>query len=58
VVGYTRDDLLRWFADVRPAARIDNGVGLDNDEQGAPVWVAREPVAPWAELWPQLRRLG
>ena len=31
---------------------------LDNDEQGVPVWVARDPRAPWPELWPQLRRLG
>ena len=58
VVGYTRDELLRWFGDVREAARVDNGVGLDNDEQGTPVWLARDRVAPWAELWPQLRRLG
>lgn len=58
VVGYTRDELLRWFGDVREAARVDNGVGLDNDEQGTPVWLARDRVAPWAQLWPQLRRLG
>src|SRR6185312_8727310 len=40
------------------AAVVDNGVGLDNDEQGVPVWVARDPRAPWPELWPQLRRLA
>lgn len=58
VVGYGEEELRRWFADVRPAARIDNGVGLDNDEQGTPVWLARDLRAPWAQLWPQLRRLG
>jgi hypothetical protein len=26
---------------------IDNGVGLDNDEQGRPVWVCRDRLTPW-----------
>jgi len=58
VVGYTAEQLRAWFSRVELAARVDNGVGLDNDEQGTPVWVARDPRAPWPELWPQLRRLG
>ena len=57
-VGFAEAELRDWFAEVTPAARVDNGVGLDNDEQGAPVWVARHPVAPWPELWPRLRRVG
>lgn len=58
VVGYRREQLERWFDRVEQAARVDNGVGLDNDEQGTPVWVARDRLAPWAQLWPQLRRVG
>lgn len=58
VIGYDRDRLDQWFGSVEEAARIDNGVGLDNDEQGTPVWVCRERRAPWAQLWPQLRHLG
>jgi len=58
VVGYRAEQLQAWFGRVEQAAVVDNGVGLDNDEQGAPVWVARDPRAPWPELWPQLRRLG
>jgi hypothetical protein len=42
----------------RVAARIDNGVGVDNDEQGARVLVCRGPVRSWAQEWPSLRHLG
>ncbi|MBA2574736.1 MAG: glycosyltransferase family 39 protein [Nocardioidaceae bacterium] len=58
VIGYERDQLEQWFGSVEEAARIDNGVGLENDEQGTPVWVCGERLAPWARLWPQLRHLG
>jgi 4-amino-4-deoxy-L-arabinose transferase-like glycosyltransferase len=58
VIGYAEQDVRAWFGEVTRAATIDNGVRLDNEEQGAPVWVAREPRAPWAELWPRLRRLA
>jgi len=38
-------------------ARIDNGIGVDDDEQGRRSgWCARP--APWSEPWPQLRVLG
>ena len=58
VVGIPEERVRQWFGRVELAARIDNGLGLDNDEQGAPVWLARDRLAPWAELWPRLRRLG
>ena len=58
VVGHPEHRVREWFGQVELVARIDNGVGLDNDEQDAPVWVARERRAPWDVLWPQLVRLG
>jgi hypothetical protein len=58
VVGYDAAQLHRWFASVQQAATLDNGVGLDDEEQGVPVWVCRGRVAPWAALWPSVRRLG
>lgn len=58
VVGHRPETLSRWFGSVRLAARIDNGVGVANEEQGAPVWVCRERRATWTQLWPQLRYLG
>ena len=42
----------------RVAARIDNGVGVDNDEQGARVLVCRGPARSWRQEWPALRHLG
>jgi 4-amino-4-deoxy-L-arabinose transferase-like glycosyltransferase len=58
VVGYPEERLTRWFGRVDLAARVDNGVDLDNEEQGAPIWVATERQATWSEIWPELRRLG
>lgn len=58
VVGYDQSALQRWFGSVEFATRIDNGVEVDNDEQGRPVWICRDRRAPWSELWPQVRRLG
>jgi 4-amino-4-deoxy-L-arabinose transferase-like glycosyltransferase len=58
VVGLDEARLRGWFGAVELAARIDNGVGLDNDEQGEPVWLVRERRAPWSQLWPQMRRVG
>ena len=58
VVGIPEAQVRQWFGRVELAARIDNGLGVDNDEQGVPVWLARDRLAPWAELWPQLRVLG
>jgi hypothetical protein len=56
VLGF--DDPSRWFAGCRRAARIDNGVDVDNEEQGGIVWVCRAPARPWRELWPELTHLS
>jgi hypothetical protein len=58
VVGLSEDELRRWFGTVERAAVVDNGVDLDNDEQGTQVWIARDRLMSWSEIWPQLRRLG
>jgi hypothetical protein len=39
------------------AGRVDNGVGLDNEEQGGPIWVCRGMRVPWSRAWPGLRHL-
>ena len=38
--------------------RLDNGVGVGNEEQGRPVAVCVDPVAPWDELWPRFHHLS
>lgn len=57
-VGLDEERLSRWFGEVGTAGTVDNGVGLDNDEQGTPVLVATDRQVPWTEIWPELRRLG
>nr|WP_275585520.1 glycosyltransferase family 39 protein [Blastococcus saxobsidens] len=58
VVGLPREQLERWFGSVRAAGSVDNGVGLDNEEQGATVWLATDRQVPWSRIWPELRRLA
>jgi Dolichyl-phosphate-mannose-protein mannosyltransferase len=58
VIGFDEPTLRRMFGSVRLAARLDNGIGLANDEQGRPVWVCRGRFASWSSLWPGLRRLA
>ena len=57
-VGVPIEQLERFFGDVRAGAEINNGVDVDNDEQGVAVYVCRDRRQPWAGIWPQLRRLG
>jgi 4-amino-4-deoxy-L-arabinose transferase-like glycosyltransferase len=55
LVGYQdATDAAPYFTDCRRRATIDDGVGLDNDEQGLPVMLCR-PSESWSRLWPQLR---
>ncbi|WP_181779780.1 glycosyltransferase family 39 protein [Pseudonocardia pini] len=58
VVGYLEAVVRGWFTACAPAAEIDNRVGLDNQEQGRTVWLCGPPQQTWAELWPQVRRVG
>ena len=54
LIGYDgASDAAPDFRGCRTLARIDNGVGLDNDEQGLPLLLCR-PASSWATLWPRL----
>ena len=56
-VGWQLDDVSELFGACTVLARLDNGVGVDNEEQGAPVALCRDPVLPWSRLWPRLAHL-
>jgi 4-amino-4-deoxy-L-arabinose transferase-like glycosyltransferase len=58
VVGGQYDQLTPLFGSCTIQARLDDGVGVDNEEQGEPVAICREPNLDWATLWPKLRHLG
>ena len=55
VLGY-RDPSVS-FEGCRATATIDNGVELENEEQGGTVFVCDGPRQPWAEIWPVLAHL-
>jgi hypothetical protein len=57
-VGFDRGTLARICGTLRLAGRLDNHVGVADDEQGSPVWVCSALRAPWPALWPGLRVLG
>ncbi len=58
VVGYDDPASRRGiFDECKLSARIDNGVGVDNEEQGRPVWTCARTALPWSQLWPRVRHL-
>jgi len=59
VVGYHHREALRGeFRGCVLSARIDNGVALDNEEQGAPIWTCATTTEAWSRLWPGLHSLN
>lgn len=57
VVGGQLERVTGLFGSCEVIDRLDDGVGVDTEEQGEPVAVCSDPVAPWAELWPSFRHL-
>jgi hypothetical protein len=47
-----------YFVDCTVTGTIDNGVGVDNEEQGRTIAVCAGPSASWSTIWPDLRHLG
>jgi len=56
-VGGQYDEARHLFATCRVVDRLDNGVGVDNEEQGQPVAVCRTPLGSWDRLWSALHHL-
>jgi hypothetical protein len=51
-------DWSQFFVGCHVVAYIDNGLGIDNGEQGAAVSVCTGLRAPWTTLWPSLRTIS
>ncbi len=47
--------LRREFARVRLVATLWNGMGVSDDEQGVPVFLATGLKTPWPQSWPAFR---
>ncbi|GAA2137026.1 glycosyltransferase family 39 protein [Glycomyces algeriensis] len=54
-VGVDLAAVSRFFDSCERAAELDNGLGIDNEEQGEVIGVCRGPVMAWDELWPQFQ---
>ena len=54
VHGDRRESLLELFEQVEPAGRIDCTYCMPYEDD-QPIWVARRPRRPLAELWPQVK---
>ncbi|MCK0113969.1 glycosyltransferase family 39 protein [Ornithinimicrobium sp. F0845] len=57
VVMIGQDRLATLFQDCAVAAELDNGVGVDNEEQGVAVRICHGPRESWDLLWPRFAHL-
>jgi dolichyl-phosphate-mannose-protein mannosyltransferase len=57
-VGFDRDQLAPFCGTLRRAANLNNHLDVNDDEQGAPVWVCSARRESWAAIWPTLRHFG
>lgn len=54
-VGVAAQRLSGLFEGCQVAGTLDNGVGVDNEEQGRKIIVCRGPRGGWERVWPQLQ---
>lgn len=52
VVGGQLETVRRHFASCEVAGTLDNLVDVDNEEQGQPIAVCRDPAGGWDAIWP------
>ncbi len=59
VTHATNEDFAHYWGlgSCQRVANVDNGLGLDNQEQGVGVWVCPQVTTPWSESWPGIRHL-
>ena len=57
-IGFAESKLRELFAEVTNAGQVDLRVDIDNDEDGTPIWVCRQPRESWASAWDRIRRVG
>ena len=56
VVGFWGGQYLApYFDEYEQAATIVNAAGVDNDEDGLPIWAGRGLTRPWAEMWSEFQ---
>lgn len=56
-VGFSSGFLAPLFESCEVRGELDNGLGVDNEEQGAPITVCTGMRMPWSEAWPRFAHL-
>jgi hypothetical protein len=57
-IGFDRASLVGVCDKLTLLTHLNNGHSVDNDEQGAPVWLCTDLAEPWSAVWRQLRDYG
>jgi hypothetical protein len=57
-VGLPPETLQELFHSIEVVGFVTNPAGLDNEEAGEPIAIARGPRADWGTIWPKLRHYG
>jgi hypothetical protein len=60
VVGFSREDALRFFSSCELSGHITNVYGVENEEtmDHPDIFVCRGPLQPWPALWESLKGFG
>ncbi len=58
VVGLSEGSLSPFFGELERVGALDNGLGVQTEEQGVPIWMARDPRQPLPAMWEELRHYG
>ena len=56
-VGGQYGEARSLFTSCAVKARLDDQLDVDNEEQGEPVAICRDPIGGWSSVWPQLAHL-
>lgn len=56
-MGYSPEFLAPLFDECEVHGRLDNGLDVDNEEQGKPITVCSGIRTPWGEAWPRFAHL-
>jgi hypothetical protein len=57
-VGFDRSDLSSYVSHIRLARKLNNHIAVDDDEQGAKVFVCHGLKEPWTTIWPKVKEYG
>ncbi|HEX4430489.1 MAG TPA: glycosyltransferase family 39 protein [Frankiaceae bacterium] len=57
-IGFDRARLEGICRQLTLLTRLDNRLSVNDDEQGAPVWLCNGLFRPWSAIWRQLRDYG